>query len=630
METSLSTSCQQIYRRWRRTPDGWPTARATPKPPVKRIEIVTEADSHDAEDLSMQKPGLKYLKDLFLPPPCQPSKFDFDYHPSESREGINVHAGDPHQWLPSTHRYMCQPSLPNLALPCGPTSKTDWSAYLAWVENNLSYRERTEDNVLLINDMVKVLSASAAASYINFPHLAGPAEWAVLLFYDLPVTKAGAVVGSEVYVLGYDLLEEKFIVVRFEECPVGLRELAVGWREKGSEMCRRSFQEIDRVLDDPKLADKVSPNWEREFGSRVLPEWKEELGLKICALLFITQFVLDYQGTFNLDLHEVWHLQALLTAWRRKIGRGWFATKKTTALDLSDPGMSSGSSASPVDGSFDGPEGSPGSVTFSFGNPNSKKEKKELLASLESYKITLSRGNTYKRRPEQCIYDEEDEEGWGALEAWAASQQGSAVKLAGSNSGKIPFGSNFESIRYATSSDEGISPTTTFANPPEDVPSLVPLLELNHHGSSDATADDGRTNLNTPCQTHLEGSSVVAIASALKELVEKRPGLDSAKNKKKLRELLAELVNEAEAIPLEVQREVIEPTDGRRMDGKAMHEAITGVLHVGFAEETKEANGLSGEEIDLDEGYGEGKSVRFVEGPHPIVIIPEEEVSIVG
>lgn len=67
MEPSLSTSCQHIYRRGRRAPDGWPIARATPESQIETIEVVAEADSYDTEDLSLEKPGLQYLKDLFLP-----------------------------------------------------------------------------------------------------------------------------------------------------------------------------------------------------------------------------------------------------------------------------------------------------------------------------------------------------------------------------------------------------------------------------------------------------------------------------------------------------------------------------------------------------------------------------------
>ena len=522
---------------------------------------------------------------------------------------------------------MYQPTLPNLTQHSRPTLKTDWSAYLSWIENDLSYRERTEDNVLLINGFAHVIATDTAAACISHAHFDGQAQCAVLLFYDLPVAKAGAVVGSEVHVLGYDLLEGEFVVVWFEECPRGLGELAVGWREKWLEMCRFKFQDIVRVLDDPKLAEDVSPAWEEEFGSEVFSEWKEELGLKVCALLLITQFVLDFRGAFDLELYKVWYLQALLTAWRRKVGRWSFAAKKAAALDLSDPGMSSGSSASLVDESFGEPEGSPGSVTFSFGNPGSKKE---LLASLESYTMTPSRGNTYKRRPEQCIYDEEDEEGWGALQNWAASQQDSAVELAGSKPAKGPPTSVYESSRYATSSDEAISPTTTFTTPPENVPLRIPLLQLDDRCPSDATENSECSNLDTFYKISLERSSVIAMADALKELVEKRPALDSAKNQKKLKELLAELVHEAEANPLEVQCEDTEPIETRQTDGEGDGEDPSALEIVQHSRVTEKEDGVIGKEREEDEGYGEGKSVRFIEGPHPTVVIPEEEVSVVG
>lgn len=507
---------------------------------------------------------------------------------------------------------MYQPALPNLAQLSGPTSRTDWSAYLVWVENDLSFRERTEDNVLLINDVAKVLSTNAAATYINDPYFVGPAERALLLFYDLPVVKDGVVVGCEVHILAYDLLEEEFVIIWFEECPFGLEQLAAVWKEKGHEMCRCKSQEVVRALDDPKLAEDVSPKWEEEFGSNVLPEWKEEPGLKVCALLFITQFLIDFQCPFDLDPYNVMQLQVLLAAWRRKVGRWWFAAKSTAALDLSDPGMSSGSSASAIGGSFYGLGGSPGSVTFSFGNPGSKKE---LLASLQSYTITRSRGNTYKRRPEQCIYDEEDEDGWEALQAWAAGQHDFAVELAESKPAKVGSKSVHESEGYAASSDEGISPTTTFATPPENVPSHIPLLRLDDCYNSDAEGNKQCNTLNTLYQTRLEGSSVIAIANALKELVEKRPSLDSAENQQKLRELLTQFINEAEANPLEVQREVTGLTETRQTDCEAACEEPSPLEIVEHSRVTKEVDGLNGEEIDKDEGYGEGRNVRFIEGP---------------
>lgn len=666
-----------------------------------------EVESHSVEDSFVDKPGLQYLKDLFVPvstsveiliaesgtdtiqPPRQPSITDFDYHPTESREQIKAHAGDPHQWLPLTHRYMCRPALPNLAQSSGPATKTDWTAYLAWVLNDLSYRERTEDNVLIVNDVANVVSTNTVATCLNRPHFVGPLERASLLFYDLPVVEAGAVVGSEVHVLACDLLNKEFIVVWFEECPLGLAELAAGWKEKGTEMCRCNFQEIDHFLDDPKLADETSPAWEKELASRALPEWTAELGLKVCVLLIITQFILDFQGPFDLDIHHVWHLQALLTAWRRKVDRWWLAAKQAAALDLSDPGISSGSSAPPADESFEGPEGSPGSITFSFGNPSSRKEliaslesftmtpsrgntyksrpeqcvydeedeegwealqnwaaghqdsavepagskaaeKKELIASLEAFTMTPSRGNTYKRRPEQCIYDEEDEEGWGALQIWAAGQQDPAVEPSGSKPAEVPSWPTSESTTYATSSNEDASPTTSPTAPSDYVPQHVPLLQLNDLCPLDSKENSECIVLNVQHETSFEGGSIIAMANTLKELVEKQPSLNSVKNQKRLREFLTQLVNEAEANPLEVQREVPEPTEGQHTDVKDAGEGPTALVNVEPGRMTKEADGGKSDGNADNDVHGETKSVRFIEGPHPTVVIPEEEVSVLG
>lgn len=480
--------------------------------------------------------------------------------------------------------------------------------------------------MLLVNGTANVISTNAAVMYLNLPHLVGQAECAALLFYDMPVVKAGAVVGSEVYILAYDLLKEKFFVVWFKECPLDLGELAAGWKEKGTEMCRGGFEDVVRVLDDRKLAEDVSPSWKEDFGSRALPEWNEELGLKVCALLLITQFVLDFQGPFDLQPYKVWHLQALLTSWRRKVARWWFSAKQTAALDLPDPGLSSGSDPSPVDASFNGPEGSPGSSTFSFGNPGSRKE---LISSLKSFTMTPSRGNTYKRRPEQCRYDEEDEEGWGALQNWAASQQTSAVEIAqlGATTHPSPTVDKFSG--YAPSSDEGVSPTTTSATP-ENAPSSIPPLQLASHRSPDVEPNNETTDLNPVCATSHEGSSVVALAGALKMLVQKRPSLDSADNQKKLRDLLAQLVEEAEPKPLEKISEHTKPTAPRQTDGKGNIEKPPASETVRHSRVLEEADGhQSGGDGD-EEHKGEIETVRFFGGLRSIWVVPDEKVKVLG
>lgn len=536
-----------------------------------------------------------------------------------------MHAGDPHQWLPLTHRYIYRPNPPNLAKHAGPTVETDWSVYFAWVGNDLSYRERTENNVLLFKGTANVISTDAAVTYLKSPHRVGHVECAALLFYDMPVVKAGSVVGSEVYILAYDLLKEKFFVVWFKECPLNLGELAAGWKEKGTEMCRCDFQEVVRLLDDRKLAEDVSPSWKEDFGPRALPEWDEELGLKVCALLFITQFVLDFQGPFDLQPYRVWHLQALLTSWRRRVARWWFSTKQTTAPDLPDPGLSSGSDPSPVDAGFNGREGSPDSSTYSFGNPYARRE---LIASLKSFTLTSSRGNTYKKRPEQCIYDEEDEEGWGALQNWAATQQTTAVGIAQSEATTHPSPQGSKFTGYVPSSDEGVSPNTMFAKPYENMPSNVLPLQLDKGRSPDAEENNDCTAVNTIGKTSLEGNSVIAMADALKKLLAERPSLDSAENQKKMKEFLAQLFDEAKVNPLEVPSEITESTEPHT-DGEGDRQGLAAVKSAQHSLKTEEANG-SMSDGNTDGHNSDGtESVSLVVGPHRTVwVVPDETVKV--
>ena len=550
-----------------------------------------------------------------------------------------MHADNPHQWLPSTHRYIHQPSLPNLTRPFRSILKTDWSTYLPWVENDLSYRERTENNVSLINGLANIVSCNDAAGYIS-TRICVPAESALILFHDLPVVKAGTVIGSEVHVLAYDLIGKDFLVVWFEECPIGLGELAMGWKEKAVELCRCKLEEICGALDDPKLAEDVSLKWEKEFGSKILPEWEEELGLKVCALLLITQFLLDFQGPFDIDAYRVWHLKALLSAWRRKVGHWWVGAKKIAELGLSDPGMLLGGSSSPIDDDFDGRGMSPDSVTFSFSNPSLKKG---IATSAEPTVLTPSRANTYKRRLQQCLYDEDDEEGWGALEAWTASQQELAVELAKSKPPTYSSRYIYKSTRYGVSSDDGISSTTTFTTPPEDVSSHVEMSdpevasdhsgsnELSHRCSSGAKGDKESTMMSTVGETSLDLGSVVAMADVLKGLVEGRPSLDSAENQKKLREFLAQLVNETGILNPEVQCDLTELTEKGVVNGESGDEIYTGRKNPG---ESPGGNEASDDGIGKEDGDGdsnsEGKSVRFIDGPHPTMVIPEEEVNVLG
>ena len=508
--------------------------------------------------------------------------------------------------------------------------KTDWSTYLPWVENDLSYRERTENNVSLINGLANIVSCSDAAGCISTRILV-PAERALILFYDLPVVKTGTVIGSEVHVLAYDLIEEDFLIVWFEECPIGLGELAMGWKEKAVELCRCKLEEICGALDDPKLAEDVSSKWEKEYGSKILPEWEEELGLKVCALLLITQFLLDFQGPFDIDASRVWHLTALLSAWRRKVGHWWVGAKKIAELGLSDPGILLGGSSSPVDDDFDGRGTSPDCL------------KKGIATSAEPTVLTPSRGNTYKRHLQQCPYDEDDGGGWGALEAWTASQQEFVIELAKSKPPTYSSRYIYKSAKYGVSSDDGISPTTTFTTPPEDISSHVEMsdpevaadhsdsTELSHRCSSGAKDDNESTMMSTGGETHLERGSVVAMAGVLKELVEGRPSLDSAENQKKLREFLGQLVNETGIRNSEVQRDLTELTEKGFVNGESGDEIYTARKN---ARDSPGGNEASDDGMGKEDGDGdsnsEGKSVRFINGPRPTMVIPEEEVNVLG
>ncbi|MCJ1231718.1 hypothetical protein MMC12_008397 [Toensbergia leucococca] len=284
LTTSLRSShTYSTYRKGKTTIGGWPKVEVDSAQNMSNTP--NENDSIEvSSDIVAEKPSLRYLRNLFVPP-SPPPQYDLPtsleaFPPlisTDHSHPSSAVANDSYLTLVTSHKHDQNPEPPSLILPTG---DVDWSAYHSWTTSP-SHRTRLESNVLLIGSVTKELSAKATCdcvkkNYRNYPR-------ALIIIKYFPVIMDGDCVDREVWILAYDLRKEEFVLTWFKSIP----ESALVWDE-GEEVLRIGLVEVAAASATPQ-----------EQLGMIMPEWTEEVGLKVCVLLTTGQFLRDFRKGFR-------------------------------------------------------------------------------------------------------------------------------------------------------------------------------------------------------------------------------------------------------------------------------------------------------------------------------------------
>lgn len=168
---------------------------------------------------------------------------------------------------------MTLPPFPNLATRAG---ETDWAKYLIWMEDDMSFEERTNNNMLVAGNSIQEVSSEEVITHLSL-HIGPTAKRRILLFKDLPAMRQGQHDGLAMYILGYDAAESVFFVRRFERLSSKIELLPQYW-DCGKEVVWLSVGRVLQILRDVDYGDASTDH------ASVLPEWDEELGFKVVVV----------------------------------------------------------------------------------------------------------------------------------------------------------------------------------------------------------------------------------------------------------------------------------------------------------------------------------------------------------
>jgi len=110
------------------------------------------------------------------------------------------------------------PDFPDITKASG---ETDWGKYLAYMEDDMSFEERINNNMLLEGSSIREISANQSLTQLSLD-LERDDGRMMLLFKDLPAMRQGKQVGQAMYILGYDLARPDFFLRLFEKLPYNI------------------------------------------------------------------------------------------------------------------------------------------------------------------------------------------------------------------------------------------------------------------------------------------------------------------------------------------------------------------------------------------------------------------------
>lgn len=426
---------------------------------------------------------------------------------------------------------MALPPFPSLVSTAG---ETDWAKYLLWMEDGMSFEERTNNNMLIVGNAIREVSFDDVITHLSLD-IVSTTKRRILLFKDLPAMRQGQHDGLAMYILGYDAVERVLFVRRFERLSSKIELLPRYWN-CGREAVWLSVGRLLQLLRDVKVGDACTSH------ASILPEWDEELGFKVVVVAMLAQWILDFSTGFWMMTEVAEIAQMFLSRWRDSL-----LTDSAGIMTSVHQFEERHASHQPYEGvdSTEGEEVVSVSKSLCLKTAHSSSVCDHKTATQTSPLIddtARDRGDTY---------DSDEEEEWAALEDWAArNKPEKQIKTINTE----PEG------RAATwqadfSPDKALKPKTPLltperVQPPLHASELVRVVDTKRFSDSSTLCDEydenkeGLTFTNTVRNAMLSKGSIEAMLKVYSEFVKEHPEHDSEKKRSELFKFLVAHVGE--------------------------------------------------------------------------------------
>lgn len=447
------------------------------------------------------------------------------------------------------------PDFPDITKASG---ETDWGKYLAYMEDDMSFEERINNNMLLEGSSIREISANQSLTQLSLD-LERDYGRMMLLFKDLPAMRQGKQVGQAMYILGYDLARPDFFLRLFEKLPSTISLLPQHW-DFSIEILRLTVGDVLDMLEDNDVVNLST------LHQCILPWWDEELGFKVVILILFGQWILDFDRAFIWE-EETKMLRELLVKWRVLLSAGMDGQKEF-AHDVEEEVEERQSHVE--EGDTKGAQEVAAQDVSKESSLVSHSPEASHISSLVDDGIPQHAPPSLKvpRHRQKDTYDSDEEDEWAALEKWAASKkQESPLKAV--NPEQV---SETALVAPELSADDNIDPTNAFLTP-ERVKSPLEIFDLENPADAKRFSDlstlcDGcegnkekLTFSNTLRNAMLSAGSIEAMTEVYLDFVRKNPEHDSERKRIELLEFLLGHVEEKDGGLLSVEKMLEELKD---------------------------------------------------------------------
>ena len=200
--------------------------------------------------------------------------------------------------VPSVLQHLEKPQI------VSPSGSIDWGSYLSWSEVEISARERTRSNILILNGRACEIDQRTTEGYIQAEI---QLTQALILFKDLPRMCAGSgPLDREALMLAYDCVRREFLLLRVESLPKSLDAVCPALKA-GTEVMRIRFQDFCNIFEGRCHVDESQSTW------------APEKGFQICVWLCIATFIVDFQEAFDPCEQGLWTWDKLFKTWRQRL-----------------------------------------------------------------------------------------------------------------------------------------------------------------------------------------------------------------------------------------------------------------------------------------------------------------------
>ncbi|KAI9873412.1 MAG: hypothetical protein M1830_000440 [Pleopsidium flavum] len=445
---------------------------------------------------------------------------------------------------PGTDNGTSPPDFPDVTNESG---GTDWAKYLAWMEDDMSFEERINNNMLLEGSVVQEVSSNQSLTQLSLD-LEQDGAPTMLLFKDLPAMHQGKRIGKAMYILGYDLRCLSFFLRLFEELPSTISVLPQHW-DLGVETLRLTVEDVLCVLQDNVGVDL------RSLRQDLLHGWDEEHGFKIVVLILFGQWIVDFERAFMWEEETTEIIRGLLVKWRKLLSMGLVEVLESVH-DVEEEEGDRQLQVEEVD--TEGAQEA-GALNVSMESPLVQTPQVSTFSD-EGSPQCAPRSIKVPRVRKRDTYDSDEEEEWAALEQWAACKK-LELPVNGVKPEQI---SETAPLTPEFSPDNDLDRTDAFLAPERaDSPAGVAEVKdsANEKRYSDlSTLCDGcegnkekLTFANTLRNAMLNDGSIQAMTEVYLEFVQKNPAHDSESKRRQLFAFLLTHIEEKDGGSLSVQ-----------------------------------------------------------------------------